>query len=476
MFLKSSFMHINKSSLTFNTKNLRLTKNTKNLKNDFFKYSKKNFFLANWKRSSRHHEDFDSSKGNTEDLVYYKQMKEFIKEAQGVPRYSQKWFELRNKHFRILDEKRQESREKFKESFDVQYLRFYVLLLPEQTDCYELVSLLNFYNIRYKGLEDSPVSKSILKQMLGLRSRIDHKKLAFPYLFFETSEDPTQTFEGFENIVQFLLANNFIHDYRSHTVYEKEGAKFIKIFEDCFEKEMKKFANKFSFFFRTTNFKEARYWYHAHKDGYIYRNRLFSRIYRLGKSIMADFKFNMQKKKVKKTLFDENEQIIIESIKTWIQRLNNNPFHGGDCPDEADFKLYAIMRKYTTCRGINFMMKTLYNGTHKIFKDKESSADQTPFMKFDDWNSKMQMLCSRNSHYNIREVGYNYNRYMSEEVNETMRINKPNQSEHRAEDENGSIKSEIKVEQNNFKNSLAGNRGSIMGVFGNKNKRTKVNF
>lgn len=476
MFVKSTFIQINKSTHLCNIKNLVSTKYATNQKNDFFKCSKKNFFLANWKRSSRHHEDFDSSKGNSEDLVYYKQMKEFIKEAQGVPRYSQKWVDIRNKHFRILDEIRQESREKFKESFDVQYLRFYVLLLPEQTDCYELVSILNFNNIRYKGLEDSPISKSILKQMLGLRSRIDHKKLAFPYVFFETSEDPTQTFEGFENIIQFLILNNFIHDYRSHTVYEKEGVKFINIFENCFEKEIKKFSNKFSFFFRTTNFKEARYWYHPHKDGYIYRNRLFSRIYRLGKSIIGDLKFNMQKKKVKKTIFEENEEKIVESIKTWIQRLNNSPFHGGDCPDEADFKLYSIMRKYTTCRGINFMMKTLYNGTHKIFKDKNTTIDQTPFMKFDDWMSRMQMLCSRNSHYNIREVGYNYNRYMSEEVNETMRINKPNKSEQNPDNENEPNKSENKFSNNNYKNSLANNRGSIMGVFGNKNKRAKVNF
>ena len=198
----------------------------------------KNFYLGNWRRSARQQDDYFSPKGTVEDLVYYKQMKEFIKESQGVPRNSQKWFELRNKHYRILEEKRRESKEKFKESLDTQYLRFYVLLIPEMTKCYELVSILNFYQIRYKALEDSPVSKNIMKQMLGIFSRVDYKKLSFPFLFFETSEDPTQTFEGFENIIKFLVQNNFIHDYRSHTVYEKDGLKFVDNFEKNFENEM----------------------------------------------------------------------------------------------------------------------------------------------------------------------------------------------------------------------------------------------
>jgi len=115
-------------------------------------------------------------------------MKEFIKETQGVPKFSQKWVELRNKHYEILEKKRAESVNKYKESFDVQYLRFYVLLVPESTICYELVSILNFYQIRYKALEDSPVSKSILKQMLGMYSLIDYKKCEFPFLLFESSE------------------------------------------------------------------------------------------------------------------------------------------------------------------------------------------------------------------------------------------------------------------------------------------------
>lgn len=450
---KSSFNNLIKSTFT----------NT----NSFYKTNTKNFFLANWKRSSRHHEDFDSSKGNTEDLVYYKQMKEFIKETQGVPKFSQKWFDLRNKHHRILEEKRRESAEKFKESFDVQYLRMYLIIIPEQTDCYEIVSILNFYGIKFKALEDSPVSKNIIKQMIGVFSKVDHKKYAFPFLCFETSEDPTQYLDGFDNVVRFLTENNIIHDYKSHTPYEKDGVEFVKKFEICLENEMKRFSNKFSFYFKTTNFKEARYWYHAHKNSYVYRNRLFSRIYRLTKSIIKDLKFTFSMSKTKKQFLDQNELNIIEHIKTWKERLNNQPFHGGDVPDESDFKLYALIRKYQNCRLVNFLFKTLYNGHHKSIKSKE---DHITFMKFDDWISRMFILCSRSPYYNIRDVGYNYNRYMSEEVNESSRINRPSNN-NKEEEQNANI--DLDLENNNKKPV---EKKSIMGVFGNKVKRNKLNI
>ena len=151
----------------------------------------------------------------------------------------------------------------------------------------------------------------------------------------------------------------------------------------------------------------------------------------------------------------------MDLICTFIRRLNGNPFHGGDVPDQADFKLYAIMRKYLNCRKINFLNKSLASGTNKNIVD-EKNLD---FVKFDDWLSRMALLCSRNNFYNIRDVGYNYNRYMSEEVLESQRINKPKPKE---EDYTGS---EI---NNNINKSLP--RNSIMGVFGNRTKRNRQNI
>jgi hypothetical protein len=45
--------------------------------------------------------------------------------------------------------------------------------------------------------------------------------------------------------------------------------------------------------------------------------------------------------------------------------------------------------------------------------------------KFDDWHSKMAMLCNRNPLYNIRQVTYSFNPHADEKIQEEERINKP---------------------------------------------------
>jgi len=76
--------------------------------------SKKPFYITTRGRPSREKEDVISSKRNIPDLIYYTQMKEFMKEAQGLPPQSLKWIELRNKHYRIMNEKSQASHQNFK--------------------------------------------------------------------------------------------------------------------------------------------------------------------------------------------------------------------------------------------------------------------------------------------------------------------------------------------------------------------------
>jgi len=245
---------------------------------------------------------------------------------------------------------------------------------------------------------------------------------------------------------------------------------------------MKKFSNKTTLGDCTTNFTEARYWYHPHKDSYVYRSRLVSRIYRLGKSILKDFKFTFSSKKSKNSFFEENDKELVNLIKTWVERLNNNGFHGGDVPDAADFKLYAIIRKYLICRSINFKFRNFYNGNHKLIRvggvndknNKNDLIDHLFFIKFDDWVSKMSLLCSRSSFYNIRDVGYNYNKYMSEDVLEDSRINKP-QKIYESESDNKDLREDFNFDTLNDKKVIKP-KNSIMGVFGNKNKRSKVNF
>lgn len=395
---------------------------------NFLKFSKKG--LLNFVgRRSRINADFINPNVMVDDNTYFKQMKQFIHETQGVPRNSQKWFDLRNKHYRILAQIHNEMKKsETKESLEMRYIRFYVFIVPEEIKCYEIVTLLNYYNLKYKALEDSPISKSILKQMLGLYARENYKNCSYPFMIYESSEDPRHTLDGFDNIIQFLIENKFIHDFRSHSAYEKEGLVFTEEFEKLFQEEFKKWKNKFSFYFRTTNFKEARYWYNPYIDGYVYRNRLFSRIYRFGKYSLKNFEFkkfignvtgtflNLITKftqifsKKNKTLSEKNvnsthNEKLEQLINKFVSRLNKNSFHGGDIPDAADFRLYAIIRKYTVCRGINSDIKKLEN------------------YHFDDWISRMNILCMRSNFYNIREAGYTYN------PNEPAEKEEPNSKE-----------------------------------------------
>jgi hypothetical protein len=48
--------------------------------------------------------------------------------------------------------------------------------------------------------------------------------------------------------------------------------------------------------------------------------------------------------------------------------------------------------------------------------------------KFDDWHSKMTMLCNRSPLYNIRQVTYTFNPNLDEKLTEDEQINKTNKN------------------------------------------------
>ena len=118
-------------------------------KNNFIKYQKKSllFYLP---RKERVISQFHDPNLPVDEVTYYKQMKQFIKETEGLPKFSQKWIELRNKHYAILRQKVLEIN--VNESQETQYLRFYIVLSPDDTSCYELISILNFYQMIYKAV------------------------------------------------------------------------------------------------------------------------------------------------------------------------------------------------------------------------------------------------------------------------------------------------------------------------------------
>ena len=123
-----------------------------NNQNILYYFPKRNL-LSVRKRRDRANAGLANPNILVDDVTYYRQMKEFIKETQGVPRNSVKWNQLRNKHYEILRDIYVNSQANdFKESTDVSFVRFYVIVVPEDTDSFELVSILNFYNIKYKAV------------------------------------------------------------------------------------------------------------------------------------------------------------------------------------------------------------------------------------------------------------------------------------------------------------------------------------
>jgi hypothetical protein len=44
---------------------------------------------------------------------------------------------------------------------------------------------------------------------------------------FESSEESIQNIDGIDNILNFMVENNLLHDYRSHSAYEKAGKEYI---------------------------------------------------------------------------------------------------------------------------------------------------------------------------------------------------------------------------------------------------------
>jgi hypothetical protein len=145
-------LNIKKYLINNNNINIKkiLNKNVNNLLIKSHKYD----MLTIRTRRDRANQGLANPNIFVDDVTYYKQMKEFIKETQGVPRNSIKWNELKNKHYAILRKIYfEEQSNNFKETQDYSFVRFYLIVLPENIESFEMISILNFYNIKYKAVK-----------------------------------------------------------------------------------------------------------------------------------------------------------------------------------------------------------------------------------------------------------------------------------------------------------------------------------
>lgn len=109
--------------------------------------------LNNARRTSRNKSEmFDDVGSLVDEATYFKMMKEFMQETAGLPKYSQKWWEIRNRYYKKIYEISKENKIKNPETLDVCFIHFYFVLMPEVTECYELLALLNYNNLKYKAV------------------------------------------------------------------------------------------------------------------------------------------------------------------------------------------------------------------------------------------------------------------------------------------------------------------------------------
>ena len=226
---------------------------------------------------------------------YHDIYNEFLSEAEGVPYGSMKYIHLRNKYYKIIDKKYVEimknENTRLHQAVGTQeyFLKFYLIITPEEIENYKLLSLLNYNKMMYKVFEDCPKTKQILGGFLGYDYRKIYKNFNLPFLQMESSEENPIKVETFNEIINFLVENKFITEYRTYSAYEEGGLIFAEKFKEFFEKQFLKPGNKLSYYIKLYNFNECFYGYDASSGDKTYFRRMRNKILRALKYSFFDF-------------------------------------------------------------------------------------------------------------------------------------------------------------------------------------------
>ena len=234
---------------------------------------------------------------------YYKIMKKFLDEAEGTPYNSPKYQKLRNKYYgEVMDVlvKEQKENKIVRQSggSEEYFLKFYFIITPEEIHNYKLLSILNYNALMYKVFEDCPKKKMITQSFLGYEFRKVYHLTKFPFMQMECSENDPIKIEGYNEIIDFLIENKFIKEYRTHSIYEKQGLELLKNIESVFNLLFLLPRNKLLFYFRTSNFMECIYGYGTEGRDYIF-TRLRNRISRSIKIVIKEIPTYLKEVKFK---------------------------------------------------------------------------------------------------------------------------------------------------------------------------------
>lgn len=237
--------------------------------------------------------------------------------------------------------------------------------------------------------------------MLGREYIKVYKNYSFPLIKMETNDIRDLYIQDkYNNIIEFLIANKFIKEFRTFSAYEKNGLEFANKLQAFFEIHILKILNRLTFYIKSANFKECEYGYQSN-PGYHYFKRFRSKIGRFLYFFfinLKDYIKNYNTIRNKNQFRKDLKNLIIE----WSNRLNNNVFHGGDVPDEADFKVYSIFKMYRNCSNVDTTIQRLCS--------YELNSNDNDFYKinlFSDWESKMNLLCER-KYNSVKDIEFSY--------------------------------------------------------------------
>lgn len=220
----------------------------------------------------------------------------------------------------------------------------------------------------------------------------------------EATENHTE--DKYDNILNFLVQNRLLQEFRSFTTYEKQGLEYSEKLKEFFDDQLLLFTNKFSFYLKSTNFKETQV--SSNLNFSFLRARITNRLIRLVVSFISNLPVYMKKRKTIKNKKTTEEQIK-SLLEEWSNRLNNNPFHGGDTPDDADMNVFSVLRMYRNANKIDLL----------ISKNSD--------IKVSDWESKMKLLCTRYLGVKTNDFAYTINNLDKDNVYKDQKINKTSQ-------------------------------------------------
>eukprot|EP00340_Litonotus_pictus_P006072 CAMPEP_0170528282 /NCGR_PEP_ID=MMETSP0209-20121228/13781_1 /TAXON_ID=665100 ORGANISM="Litonotus pictus, Strain P1" /NCGR_SAMPLE_ID=MMETSP0209 /ASSEMBLY_ACC=CAM_ASM_000301 /LENGTH=363 /DNA_ID=CAMNT_0010819395 /DNA_START=224 /DNA_END=1315 /DNA_ORIENTATION=+ len=363
-------------------------------------------------------------------------MKRFLNESEGVPYGSPKYLHLRRKYYQEVYAEEKAERKNGEEIIQTggnqgYFLKFYFIVVPEDLNNFKLLSLLNFNHMMYKAFEDCPKTKQITQNFLGYEYRKTYKSIKFPFMQMECSEDMPQKVEDYDQVIAFLVENKFLNEFRTFSAYEAKGLELFEEIKVLMETLFLRPSNKFSFYLRHVNFQECFYGYNPKEWGFTYAKRIANKLGRCMKLILKDYFTYRSKKK----LFPEIEKEIKLKMNQWSESLNQQPFHGGDFPDDADFSVLSLFQKYMQCYRIEATVKIIL---------KENRVLQ-------DWLDKMKMLSTRSSFFNTADFTYVYNPLLGEKIIDEIEIE-------------GNRKKKAKKFNTDLKGAFLSNRRSTLNI------------